>query len=184
MWRFYLLYVRPEVQDTEFQWADFQLKNNSELLNNLGNFVNRAISFVAKFYDHKLPLVQINGAQRAWVTKVNEGLAEYRDAMESNRQRDALRSVLAVSRLGNQLIQQWQPWVKGRVLILIFEKSQKKIISPYFRALIYHDKTLNEQLCKIRLKVKKAETKQEADSCVMLAGKLFLAGKILKIKFS
>ena len=126
MWRFYLLYVRPEVQDTEFQWADFQLKNNSELLNNLGNFVNRAISFVAKFYDHKLPLVQINGAQRAWVTKVNEGLAEYREAMESNRQRDALRSVLAVSRLGNQLIQQWQPWVKGRVLILIFEKSQKR----------------------------------------------------------
>ena len=120
MWRFYLLYVRPEVQDTEFQWADFQLKNNSELLNNLGNFVNRAISFVAKFYDHKLPLVQINGAQRAWVTKVNESLAEYREAMESNRQRDALRSVLAVSRLGNQLIQQWQPWVKGRVFTLKF----------------------------------------------------------------
>ena len=142
MWRFYLLYVRPEVQDTEFQWADFQLKNNSELLNNLGNFVNRAISFVAKFYEHKLPLVQINGAQRAWVTKVNEGLAEYREAMESNRQRDALRSVLAVSRLGNQLIQQWQPWVK----------------------------------------VKKAETKQEADSCVMLAGKLhFAISKVNKI---
>ena len=38
VWRFYLLYVRPEVCDTEFQWADFQLKNNSELLNNLGNF--------------------------------------------------------------------------------------------------------------------------------------------------
>ena len=36
VWRFYLLYVRPEVCDTEFQWVDFQSKNNSELLNNLG----------------------------------------------------------------------------------------------------------------------------------------------------
>lgn len=39
--RFYLLYIRPEGRDTDFQWKDFQEKNNNELLNNLGNFVNR-----------------------------------------------------------------------------------------------------------------------------------------------
>ena len=36
IWRFYLLYVRPEGQDSAFNWADFAMKNNSELLNNLG----------------------------------------------------------------------------------------------------------------------------------------------------
>lgn len=41
VWRFYLLYVRPESQDSSFSWADLATKNNSELLNNLGNFVNR-----------------------------------------------------------------------------------------------------------------------------------------------
>ena len=41
IWRFYLLYVRPESQDSSFSWSDFVLKNNSELLNNLGNFINR-----------------------------------------------------------------------------------------------------------------------------------------------
>ncbi|KAJ3602201.1 hypothetical protein NHX12_029960 [Muraenolepis orangiensis] len=41
VWRFYLLYVRPESQDSAFSWADMALKNNSELLNNLGNFINR-----------------------------------------------------------------------------------------------------------------------------------------------
>lgn len=41
VWRFYLLYVRPETQDSSFSWADLATKNNSELLNNLGNFVNR-----------------------------------------------------------------------------------------------------------------------------------------------
>lgn len=45
VWRFYLLYVRPESQDSSFSWADLATKNNSELLNNLGNFVNRFVLF-------------------------------------------------------------------------------------------------------------------------------------------
>jgi len=28
-------------QDSTFSWDDLMLKNNSELLNNLGNFINR-----------------------------------------------------------------------------------------------------------------------------------------------
>ncbi|CDW57407.1 methionine tRNA ligase, cytoplasmic [Trichuris trichiura] len=42
IWRFYLLYIRPETQDSSFNWTDFALKVNSELSNNLGNFINRA----------------------------------------------------------------------------------------------------------------------------------------------
>lgn len=41
IWRFYLLYIRPEGQDSAFSWTDMMVKNNSELLNNLGNFINR-----------------------------------------------------------------------------------------------------------------------------------------------
>lgn len=41
VWRFYLLYIRPEVADSSFSWTDLATKVNSELLNNLGNFCNR-----------------------------------------------------------------------------------------------------------------------------------------------
>lgn len=41
VWRFYLLYIRPEGQDSSFSWVDLATKCNSELLNNFGNFVNR-----------------------------------------------------------------------------------------------------------------------------------------------
>ena len=34
--------------DTDFRWADLAARNNSELLKNLGNFVNRAVSFCAR----------------------------------------------------------------------------------------------------------------------------------------
>ena len=39
------MYTRPESQDSTFKWEDLMLKNNSELLANLGNFVNRATKF-------------------------------------------------------------------------------------------------------------------------------------------
>lgn len=44
VWRFYLAYIRPETQDSNFNWVDLATKNNSELLNNLGNFVNRFVA--------------------------------------------------------------------------------------------------------------------------------------------
>ena len=45
IWRFYLMYTRPENSDSAFKWEDLMLKTNSELLANLGNFVNRALKF-------------------------------------------------------------------------------------------------------------------------------------------
>ena len=46
VWRFYLAYIRPESQDSNFCWTDLATKNNSELLNNLGNFVNRWLQII------------------------------------------------------------------------------------------------------------------------------------------
>ena len=41
VWRYYLLSQRPETSDSAFMWGNFIQANNSELLSNLGNFVNR-----------------------------------------------------------------------------------------------------------------------------------------------
>ena len=41
VWRYYLLMNRPETSDSVFTWNEFIARNNGELLNNLGNFVNR-----------------------------------------------------------------------------------------------------------------------------------------------
>lgn len=41
VWRYYLLSQRPETSDSAFLWSSFIAANNTELLNNLGNFVNR-----------------------------------------------------------------------------------------------------------------------------------------------
>ena len=52
IWRFYLMYTRPENADSAFKWEDLMLKTNSELLANLGNFVNR--------FECLVPLINIS----------------------------------------------------------------------------------------------------------------------------
>ena len=54
--RYYLLASRPESTDTDFRWADLAARNNSELLKNLGNFVNRAVAFTCKCAHRRVPL--------------------------------------------------------------------------------------------------------------------------------
>jgi len=39
------------LQDSTFSWSDFTTKNNSELLNNLGNFINRTLMFLKNNFD-------------------------------------------------------------------------------------------------------------------------------------
>jgi methionyl-tRNA synthetase len=55
VWRYYLLINRPEQADSSFSWDDFAAKTNNELLANLGNFVNRAISFAVKTFGGEVP---------------------------------------------------------------------------------------------------------------------------------
>ena len=115
VWRFYLLYMRPESQDTHFSWNDFMLKNNSELLNNLGNFINRSLKFVAKTYDKVIPESQPTDVEFRLMMLVNQEVDHFIDEMMQVKIRDNLKRLLHVSRLGNQYLQENQPWklIKG-----------------------------------------------------------------------
>lgn len=65
VWRYYLLVNRPESQDTDFRWDDLALRNNSELLNNLGNFVNRTLSFCASRFEGRVPAMHPGATEAA-----------------------------------------------------------------------------------------------------------------------
>uniref|UniRef100_A0A8C6PH11 Methionine--tRNA ligase, cytoplasmic n=1 Tax=Nothobranchius furzeri TaxID=105023 RepID=A0A8C6PH11_NOTFU len=112
VWRFYLLYVRPEGQDSAFSWADMALKNNSELLNNLGNFINRAGMFVTKFFEGCVPEMDLQREEKKLLAVVGWELQQYIQLMDKVRIRDALKHILNISRHGNQYIQVNEPWKK------------------------------------------------------------------------
>ncbi|WIA39334.1 hypothetical protein OEZ86_005446 [Tetradesmus obliquus] len=112
VWRYYLLANRPEAQDTDFKWADLQARSNNELLKNLGNFVNRALVFVAKFFDGKVPAATAKGQEAvdALGAAVAAKVQEYIAAMEKMKLRDGIRLAMAVSAEGNKFITETEPF--------------------------------------------------------------------------
>ena len=115
VWRFYLLYMRPENQDTVFSWDDFALKVNSELLANLGNFVNRALSFLKNNYQGVVPEMHLTADDFDFLKDIKEESERWDGLFDSVKLRDGVRSVLEMSRRGNQYMQAQQPWaqIKG-----------------------------------------------------------------------
>lgn len=115
IWRFYLLYLRPEGQDTYFSWSDLILKNNSELLNNLGNFINRGLSFISNSFGGVIPELTLREGEKLFIAQVDHELKNYISCMEKTKFRDAIKHILNISRIGNQYIQSNKPWelVKG-----------------------------------------------------------------------
>lgn len=111
VWRFYLAAARPEGQDSSFSWNDLAARNNSELLNNLGNFVNRALVFCEKNFNSSIGAITLNAEDLILLALINREIKGYVLSMEKTRFRDAIRHMLAVSRQGNLYMQTEQPWV-------------------------------------------------------------------------
>ncbi|VDK76962.1 unnamed protein product [Litomosoides sigmodontis] len=111
IWRFYLLYIRPETQDTSFSWDDFALKVNTELLNNLGNFVNRSLVFLSKYFDGVVPNMHLEEQDKVLLAQVASDLCDYDSCLSLVKLRDGIVKVLSISRRGNLYIQSTEPWV-------------------------------------------------------------------------
>lgn len=118
VWRFYIFYNRPEKSDAVFTWKDFQEKMNSELIGNLGNLVNRTLTFVSRYYEGKIP--QVDGAlsHREDIAVVSKALRAARAAsaekataaLEWAELRDAFREAFALSSIANKAFQDGEPW--------------------------------------------------------------------------
>jgi methionyl-tRNA synthetase len=107
VWRFYLYYNRPETSDFTFTWQDFQEKVNKELIGNLSNLVNRTVTFTKKFCDGTLEEGPID---EAFLATVKEYEAKIDALMERADERESLRTILALSSVGNKMFQDSEPW--------------------------------------------------------------------------
>ncbi len=106
-WRFYIYYNRPENQDYQFTWKDFQEKYNKELIGNLGNLVNRTLLFISKNYGGKIPEGKKDEA--LW-QQVLEKEKKATELLEWAELKDALHVILEISDLCNKAFQSAEPW--------------------------------------------------------------------------
>ncbi|XP_017471733.1 PREDICTED: methionine--tRNA ligase, cytoplasmic [Rhagoletis zephyria] len=111
IWRFYLACARPEGQDSSFSWNDLAARNNSDLLNNLGNFVNRALVFCEKNFDGVIQAMTLTKDELVLLALINREVRAYVNSLEKAKLRDGIRHLLSISRQGNGYMQAQQPWV-------------------------------------------------------------------------
>lgn len=109
--RYALTASSPETKDADFTWADFQTKNNSELVAILGNFVNRAFVLIDKNFDSVVPpKSEGTGLEADLMAAVAEIPAKLAVALENYKFRDALVLAMEIARLGNKYLAEAEPW--------------------------------------------------------------------------
>lgn len=109
--RYYLTAIAPETQRTAFDIDDFVTRNNTELLNALGNFINRTLTFAARYFEGTVP---DPGARAAVDTGHLETVASQVDKVAEHlhafRFKAGLGEVMALARAANGYFDSKQPW--------------------------------------------------------------------------
>jgi methionyl-tRNA synthetase len=139
--RYCITSILPENKDSEFTWADFQARNNNELVAILGNFVNRAVVLTHKYFEGKVPTSDLDEEVLSQVTAHYEKVAEN---LEKFSFRQALSDAMNVARIGNKYLADNEPWktiktdeeLTKKIIAtsLVIAKHLKNIIAPFLPA--------------------------------------------------
>jgi methionyl-tRNA synthetase len=110
--RFYLASITPFSQtDINFDWDAFSEKINNELIANIGNFINRALSFTQTRFSGKVPQHGEYDHQDVASLSRIAGIADEVGSFVSQLEIDkSLRRILNFSTHFNQYFQMKQPW--------------------------------------------------------------------------
>jgi methionyl-tRNA synthetase len=109
--RYVLCSILPEQKDADFTWADFQAKNNNELVANLGNFVNRALVLTTKYWEGVVPgRNELTDLDKDVIVQLNAFPNKISASIEKHRYKEALSELMKLSALGNKYLAETEPW--------------------------------------------------------------------------
>lgn len=109
--RYTLTACAPETKDNDFTWKEFQARNNNELADILGNFVNRAVVLTHKFFEGKVPVSgKFTEADQVLLDALKMAPTLVSDAIENFKFRNALSEIMNLARAGNKYLAETEPW--------------------------------------------------------------------------
>ena len=113
--RYYLVAINPYSQDDlNFDWDEFTNRINSELIGNLGNFVNRALGFTKKAYDGVIAESgDFDEKDKEALDQIKNLSSVIGELMQQNHLDRALKKIMEFSSFFNQYFQHKEPWKKG-----------------------------------------------------------------------
>ena len=110
--RYYLTRITPYDQsDVNFDWEDFQVKINNELVANIGNFIHRALSFTNSKYNNMVPEPkEYDKDDEELIKLIRNSKDEIQENINRNQIDRALKIILNLSDGCNKYFQKKEPW--------------------------------------------------------------------------
>jgi methionyl-tRNA synthetase len=109
--RYYLTAQAPEGARTTFDPEEFVTHNNSELVAALGNFVNRSLTFAARYFEGRVPdSAAQTDVDRAHLTRAAGALENVGACLNEHRFRTGLEELMAYARVCNEYFSVRAPW--------------------------------------------------------------------------
>lgn len=108
--RFYLTSLIPETNDSSFTWKGMELKINSELANNIGNFINRAMKFSAKNWPDGMKGEKFEAFFQEHEASVREFIQEYHSLLDSYQIKRGQEHLMGLGSKVNLFITERAPW--------------------------------------------------------------------------
>jgi methionyl-tRNA synthetase len=105
--RYFLTINGPEQRDANFSWREFIYSHNGELLGAFGNFVNRNMAFLEKYYAGEVPESAVDGEVRRRFEALYVQVGEL---IEAGRMKSGLEAIFAEIRASNKYLDERKPW--------------------------------------------------------------------------
>ena len=111
--RYVLVANMPETKDSDFTWKDFQAKNNNELVAIYGNYVNRVIVLINKYYMGQVPTPEIlTKEDEKTINSIKLARDKIGLTIEKFRFRESNSEMINIARIGNKYLADNEPWKK------------------------------------------------------------------------
>ena len=105
--RYFLITNGPEKRDTDFTWREYVNSHNSELLGAYGNFANRNLAFIAKYFDGVVPEGELEADINSWIKTLYQSIGK---KIEEGAFKEALDGIFEFVRWSNKYFDVQKPW--------------------------------------------------------------------------
>ncbi len=106
--RYFFIANGPEKKDADFSWREYINSHNGELLGAYGNFVNRSLAFIGKYWDGVVPQGTLNPETEQKIAALYGRVGKQ---IEDGAFKDALDEIFEFIRSANKFFDSEQPWI-------------------------------------------------------------------------
>lgn len=106
--RYHLIANGPEKKDANFTFNEFILSHNGELLGGFGNFVNRNIAFINKYFDNRIPEAETD---KDMIEELTSLYSHVGLLIEKGELKQAIQSIFSFIKKANKYFDEGRPWV-------------------------------------------------------------------------